>query len=99
MTINEQIKKKRLELKISQNVLAEKIGITQSFLAQIESGKKNPSIDTIQKLCDALDLDFVAEKDHTLYASLEDISDLPPEAIARINEYIEMLKSKYGKKE
>ena len=37
------IKDKRIELGISQNVLAKAAGITQPFMNEIESGRKNPS--------------------------------------------------------
>ena len=50
------IKEKREELGITQKELAEKIGISQSFLCDIEQGRSKPSIDTAVKLADALDI-------------------------------------------
>jgi len=43
---------------ISQEQLALKAGINVSFLGQIERGTKKPTIDTIDKLLDALDISY-----------------------------------------
>ena len=40
------IKERREELDLSQKELAEKVGISQSFLCDIEQGRSKPSIDT-----------------------------------------------------
>ena len=48
------IKEKRERLGISQKELAEKVGISQSFLCDIEQGRSKPSIDTAVRLADAL---------------------------------------------
>ena len=50
------IKEKREELGISQKELAEKIGISQSFLCDIEQGRCKPSIDTAIKIAQVLDV-------------------------------------------
>lgn len=38
----------------TQTQLAQSVGITQAFLAEIEKGRKRPSLDVLEKLCDAL---------------------------------------------
>ena len=43
---------------ISQEQLALKAGINVSFLGQIERGTKKPTIDTIDKLLEALDISY-----------------------------------------
>lgn len=48
------IKEKREELGMSQKELAEKSGITQSFLCDIEQGRSKPSIDVAIKLAKVL---------------------------------------------
>ena len=50
------IKERREELGMSQKDLAEKVGISKSFLCDIEQGRSKPSIDTAVKLADALDI-------------------------------------------
>ena len=44
MSIGSNIKNKRLALDMTQIELADKIGITQSMLCQIERGTKAPSL-------------------------------------------------------
>ena len=48
------IKEKREQLGLSQKELADKVGISQSFLCDIEQGRCKPSIDTAVKLATAL---------------------------------------------
>ncbi len=40
----------------SQYRLAKEVGIAQSFVNEIESGKKSPSIEMFFKICEALDI-------------------------------------------
>lgn len=44
MSVGENIKKLRTERNMKQTELAQKAGITQSMLCQIERGTKNPSL-------------------------------------------------------
>lgn len=53
--IGYKIKQKRLELNLSQDELASKVGIDQSDLSKIEKGNANPSIKTIYKIVCGLD--------------------------------------------
>ena len=48
------IKDRREQLGISQKELAEKVGISQSFLCDIEQGRSKPSIDVAIKLAKVL---------------------------------------------
>ena len=50
------IKEKRERLGISQKELAEKVGISQSFLCDIEQGRSKPSIDTAIKIAQVLNV-------------------------------------------
>ncbi|MFV0145708.1 helix-turn-helix domain-containing protein [Empedobacter falsenii] len=57
----EQIKERRKVLAISQETLAEISGVGLRTLKQFESGKGNPTLETLQKLCDALGLEMKLE--------------------------------------
>lgn len=48
--IGYKIKEKRLELNLSQEELANKVGIDQSDLSKIEKGNANPSVKMIYKI-------------------------------------------------
>ena len=54
MTIGERIKKVRKEKHLTQQKLAESIGISQNGIALLESGKRNPSDQTILSICRTL---------------------------------------------
>ena len=57
------IKERREALGLSQHKLAEQLGITQTFLSEIERGRKNPSLEQFFKLCDALDIKLFPDED------------------------------------
>ena len=59
----EIIKNKRIKLGISQNKLAKLVGITQPFMNEIESGRKNPSIEVLQKICLELSIEMFCDKE------------------------------------
>ena len=56
-----QIKERRKVLTISQETLAEISGVGLRTLKQFESGEGNPTLETLQKLCDALGLEIKLE--------------------------------------
>ena len=51
-----QIKKFRVQKGLSQIELSLSSGLSQSFLANLEKGKKQPSVFTIIKIANALDM-------------------------------------------
>jgi y4mF family transcriptional regulator len=55
----EQIKERREVLQLTQEALAELAGVGLRTLKEIESGKGNPTLETIQKLMDVLGLELV----------------------------------------
>lgn len=55
-TIGERIKQTRIRKGITQKELAEKLGTTPQNLAQYESGKRNPKLETIKKIAQALNV-------------------------------------------
>ncbi len=51
--------KHRLELGITQQELAERMGTSHSAISRIESGRHRTSLETLRRLGDALDVRFV----------------------------------------
>ena len=47
---------------LSQNQLAKQLGITQTFLSEIERGRKNPSLEQFFILCEALDIQLFPDE-------------------------------------
>jgi len=58
MNLGTAIKKLRKERvpQLTQGKFAETIGITQTYLSQIESNKKQPSTDVLQKIADDFEI-------------------------------------------
>ena len=54
--MGQRIAKRRKQLAIMQNVLAENIGISNNHLSSIECGKATPSLDLVVKICNALEV-------------------------------------------
>lgn len=60
MTIGENIRKYRTEKKISLSKLAAKAGMHPGSLTNIEKGYRNPSVDALSKIADALEVPLAA---------------------------------------
>lgn len=58
MSIGENIKQLRTEKHLTQKELAERIGVNQSMIAQIERGSKVPTMPLGKEISDALKCDL-----------------------------------------
>jgi transcriptional regulator with XRE-family HTH domain len=56
--IGEKIKCERLKKSLKQYELAEKAGISNTYLSDIEVGRTFPSLKTLDKLAKALEIDI-----------------------------------------
>ena len=56
-----RIRARRRELKLTQEKLAERVGISNSFVGHIERGEKKASLETISRIGEALNmsLDYI----------------------------------------
>ena len=50
------IREKRKEKGLSQERLAKLVQVSQTFIAEIESGRKKPSVDVLMRICAVLDI-------------------------------------------
>ena len=50
------IREKRKEKGLSQERLAKLVQVSQPFIAEIESGRKKPSVDVLIRICAVLDI-------------------------------------------
>ena len=56
-----QIKERREMLKITQEALADLAGVGLRTLKQLESGRANPSFNTLQKIADVLGMELILQ--------------------------------------
>ena len=61
------LKKARTKAGLTQAAVAEKCFLSTYYITEIETGRRFPSIDTLQKLCEALDI-----RPYMLFLSEED---------------------------
>lgn len=54
--MNDRIKALRKELKMSQDVFAEKLGLTKNYISLVENGNRNLSEQSIKVLCSILNV-------------------------------------------
>lgn len=69
--VSENIKTLRKKLGWSQEFLAEKTGVSAPYITQIESEKRTPSLDIVEKLASALGVEY-----KTLFETRESIETL-----------------------
>ncbi|MEX6014791.1 helix-turn-helix domain-containing protein [Mammaliicoccus sciuri] len=54
MTFGQNLKRIRKDMKLTQQEMADKIGISQNYLSDIENGKRYPSIKAVTGLAQCL---------------------------------------------
>jgi transcriptional regulator with XRE-family HTH domain len=59
-SIGHIIRELRVAVQKQQGVLADECGITQTYLSQIENGKKEPSSDLTKRICKGLGIPYHA---------------------------------------
>ncbi len=83
--IGKSIRKYRLLHDLSQEALALSAGIHPAYISRLECGEKCPTIDTLYKICDALNIS-VSE-----LLTFEDAAQSDSEAAHRIEKALEKL--------
>lgn len=74
---------------ISQNELAKRISLDPSLVSMLESGRRKPSLQTLEKIAEVLDIPFHL---FTLLASEpSDLKDADPAAVHRLAEGLSKL--------
>ena len=57
MNIGSILRQKRKELKLTLKAVAEKASISEGFLSQVENDVSSPSVDTLFKICAAMEIE------------------------------------------
>ena len=50
------LKRNREKQGLSQNKLAKRLGVTQTFISEVERGRKNPSLEQFFRICKELQI-------------------------------------------
>lgn len=66
MVLSDTIKERRAQLKISQIDLAEMAGVSLATVKDIERGKGNPSLQTVEKILAVLGMEVVYQLRQTI---------------------------------
>ncbi|MGE8080963.1 helix-turn-helix domain-containing protein [Peribacillus loiseleuriae] len=91
------IQERRKQLNISQKELADKLGVTNSFLSKIESGKSRINLKRLSQIGDILSLDIfnygseIVEKWQPVIDMFEDI-EVSPDDIMMLKEFLTQVK-------
>ena len=51
----QNVRKRRKELRLTQEQLAERLKVTGAYISEIEAGRRTPSLETVERLAAALD--------------------------------------------
>lgn len=96
----ENLKNARLQSGLTQNDVAERIGVAKSTYSLYESGNREPNVNTIKKLARVLDvsadtlLGLPEEPTQpTTLAAHFDGSEYTPEQLEKIKEYASFIKT------
>lgn len=96
MEVGKRIVELRERKNISTNKLANLAGISQSYLRDIEMGKKNPTVEMLSYICFALDISlqdfFTEQKSQINPYLLSAIGLLNDEEQTKLSEFICTLK-------
>ncbi len=97
----ENLKKARLEKRLSQKEVAEAIGVAKSTYSLYESGKREPNVKTIKKIASFLGVSgdslLGTEPQVSTIAAHHDDEDFTPEELAEIEEFKKYVLSKRDK--
>lgn len=69
--LGRRIRRYRKEARMTQEVLSKQCNLHPTYIGQIERGEKNPSVDSVYKICKALGVSM-----SKLFEKLDDIDDI-----------------------
>ena len=101
MNIGNRLKKIRTLKNYSVYKLAQLSGVSSTYIHEIESGKKQPTVEIISKLCKSLDItlsEFFIENSLNLKEKItieevsKDLKNLTPEQLELLSKFLKTLK-------
>jgi len=99
MDVGKRIDEAKKRKGYTTNKLAKIAGVSQSHLREIERGKKQPTVELLYRICNALDVnlsEFFAENEPELSSNLRKLVQsakrLNPEQIKALQQFLDTLK-------
>jgi len=97
--VGQHLRQCRKQRGISGNLLAKRAGLSQSTISAIEHGHKSPTVQTLSKLCGAMNLsleDFFAGISPSSSASTHQqlnavVAEMPPEVQEKLLEFLKQI--------
>ncbi len=99
MDVGKRIKHFREQKNYTINKLANKAGVSQSYLRDVELENKNPTLSFLSLICDALDIslkDFFSDETETSIISdpvVQSVYKLTPEQKATLLQFLNTIKN------
>ena len=98
MDVGRRVVELREQKNISTNKLANLAGISQSYLREVEMGNKNPTVEILSYICDAINIslqEFFAESTNpTSPFLLSAVQKLSEEEQTKLADFINTIKNK-----
>lgn len=105
-TVGERLKKLRKRKKLSQQELADRLGINRSTYARYETGDTQADYDTLVKIANFFDtsVDYLLGRTNipdpiptiAFHRTDDPMADLPEEARKSVEEFLEYIRKKYN---
>ena len=54
--VGENIRRRRLELRLTQQELGDRLGVTQTYISDVEQGKRSPRLGRMAAIAEALEV-------------------------------------------
>ena len=91
-----RIKAARVKKNVYQIVLAEKLGISQTHMSNIESGRAGLTLENLAAICEALDCTFdyiiLGKEDKDTEIDMDDLANVSVEDLLNAMKMVKLLK-------
>lgn len=94
LVLSKRLSELRKRKKLTQQRLAEKIGITRDTLSNYETGRREPDYNTLILFADFFHVstDYLLGKENVENLAFENLDRLTPEDLSKVKKYIELVK-------
>jgi len=88
--ILELIKRTRKEKKLTQEDMANHLGIAQGYYSNMENGKNSIDIEKLQEICKVLDIELIAVAQNLTAEEIRENIDLIEKALSNLKSFFKI---------